>query len=684
MKYMQKAYGSGFAQVATFSTMKTKNAIKDAMWALYGRNRKDFEIDAVCKTIPDSPQGTPEKDFLYGYEDQEGDYHKGQLDTNEHLQNFFNTYPDIADMVKRLIGIVRGLSRHASAFVTSTLDLPSERLPTLKMYDKGMGERISVTQYEAKMCESVGLVKADVLGLKTLSVVTDAVKLVNVDYLKSDESGVNLIYRLPEDEAVYVDFFNKKTDSSFQFNSGVIKACLSDYVPACREDLSALTALKRPGAMDAIVEDGVSADKWYEDVRQGKREMKLIHPDLAPIIGNSNGIFVYQEQVMKCLVDICGYTLEETDVVRSAIAKKKQDVMMATFEKIRENTAARGWTPEQADQLCHTILAFSRYSFNRSHSYAYAELGYITMYLKHYHRLEWWASVLNNEDNEDKLRYYISLLGDLIKPPSMKNPEKRFVIRDGSIVSPINVVKSVGPSSYEELTQKGPFTDIQDYCDRVNHTKVNIGVVSQLIKARAADEFMADITDYTSARFQFMADYKAARSKTAGKPIESNFKAELNERDPLAMFLMERDANKAFNKSLLADPAIMDSVTDRWKGFKKTGRKGIPLMLGDTPVLTNVNIAVGLLEKDFEKEVGMVLLYDGSAVRKGKSKKTGRDWCVCSIDLSDGFITVEGSDWNRTKALKWPINSLVYVRGTLKAGWKAPICLNIQEIELIQ
>jgi len=258
MKYMQEQYGSGFAQVATFSTMKTKNAIKDAMWALYGRNRNDFEVDAVCKTIPDSPQGVSEKDFLYGYEDKEGDYHKGQLDTNEHLQNFFNTYPDIAEMVKKLIGVVRGLSRHASAFVISTLDLPGSRVPTLKMFDKGVGDRISVTQYEAGMCEKVGLVKADVLGLKTLSVVTDAIKLVNVDYLESDENGVNLIYRLPEDEKVYADFYNKKTDSSFQFNSGVIKACLQDYVPTCREDLSALTALKRPGAMDSRI--GVEAE----------------------------------------------------------------------------------------------------------------------------------------------------------------------------------------------------------------------------------------------------------------------------------------------------------------------------------------------------------------------------------------------------------------------------------------
>ncbi len=680
MKYMQEVYGTGFAQVATYSTMKTKNAIKDAMWALYGRNRNDFEVDAVCKTIPDSPQGIKEKDFLYGYDDKEGVHHKGQLEINEHLQNFFNTYPDIAAMVKKLIGVVRGLSRHASAFVISTLDLPGERLPTLQMFDKGVGGRIPVTQYEASMCESVGLVKADVLGLKTLQVVTDAIKLVNVDYLESDENGVNLIYRLPEDEAVYADFYNKKTDSSFQFNSGVIKACLQDYVPTCREDLSALTALKRPGAMDAEVEDGIMADKWYEDVRQGKRKMKLIHPDLAPIIGQSNGIFVYQEQVMKCLVDICGYTLEETDQVRSAIAKKKQDVMMATFDKIRENTAARGWPSEQADSLCQTILAFSRYSFNRSHSYAYAEMGYITMYLKRHHRLEWWASVLNNEDNEDKLRHYISLLGDLVKPPSMKNPMKRFTIKDGHIIAPVSVVKGVGPKAYQELTEKGPFSSLMDYVSRVDHRKVDIGVVSRLIMARAADDFMdLDNLDYVTARFRFMRDYKVERGN-----IKSNFKPELESKDPLEMFLMERTANKTFNKSVLTDAELLNDITSAWKGFKRTGHKGIPLMLGEVPVLTNANIAAGFLDKKHEKEIGMILLYEGSIVRKGTSKRTGRPYCFLSIQLSDGFTNIEATDWNKTSSLRYPKNSLVYVRATLKPGWKTSVCLNIQEIELIK
>ena len=685
MRYMKQKYGSGFAQVATFSTMKTKNAIKDTMKALYGRNRKDFEVEAVCKSIPDSPQGVSEANFLYGYEDKEGHYHEGQLDTNQHLQTFFELYPDVASVVKRLIGVVRGLSRHASAFVVSTLDLPAERVPTLTMYDKGMGENIHVTQYDASMCEKSELVKADVLGLKTLSVVTDALKLIeDVDYREPDENGMNLIYRLPEDEQVYANFYNKKTDSSFQFNTPVVKASIQNFIPTERKHLSALTALLRPGAMDAKMTsidgcDNMSATEYYMQVRSGTRQVEYIHPDLEYILKDSNGVFCFQEEIMQFLVEIVGYTLEESDQIRAAIAKKKHDVMMAAFDRIRAATAARGWSNEQQEAICNVIMAFSRYSFNKSHSHAYAELGYITMYLKHYHKLEWWAAVLNNEDNEDKLRHYISILGDLIKPPSMKSPMERFTINGEYIVAPISVIKGVGPKTYNELTEKGPFTDIQDYCNRVDHRKADIGAVSMLIMARAADDFMDKTLDYVSARFKFMDDYKKARGN-----IKTNFKPELIAKDPLDILLLEKKANTAFNKSVLSEPDLMNLILSKWKGLQQTGRKGIPLMLNGIPILTNVNVAVGLLEKNYEKDIGMILLCEKSAVRKGISKRTGKPYCFVSTTLNDGFMDVEATDWNAKIAYKFPKNSLVYVRGEIKQGWKAPICINIKEIELIE
>lgn len=707
MKYLKEKYGLGFAQISTFSTMKVKNAIKDAMMAVYGRNRKDFEVDAVCKTIPDSPQGVEEYGFLHGYHDKEGVWHKGQLETNEMLSNFFNTYPEVAKLVDKMLGIVRGWSRHASAFVISTLELRDGRVPTLTMHDNGMGEDILVTQYDAKMCEKTNLVKADILGLKTMSMVSDCVNLVRdkVNYLQEDEYGMAFIYRLPEESDVYADFCLKKTDSSFQFNTDVVKNAVEQFVPTERSHLAIMTALLRPGAMDAMMEVGVkknaktterdeehnkllvSATQFYMDVRMGKRKPQYIHEDLKPILEDTYGVIVYQEQVMKVLVEICGYTLEETDRIRDAIAKKKHEVMMAAFDKIRDATAKRGWTPEQSDALCNTIQAFSRYSFNRSHSHAYAELGYITMYLKHYHPLEWWAAVLNNEGKEDKIRKFIALLGDIIKPPSMKRPSELFQVEDGHIVAPISAIKGVGPSAVHELTEKGPFKDIEDYVKRVDHRKVNKGVVEAIVKARAADSFMdKSIVDYGDRKLDFLNKYNELRGgKVTWKPA-------VKETDPLKVFFLEKECNKTFNKNLLADKAVIAHLKKKWDQIfakKKwdqltpTGKSGIPFLSGKTPILNSVKIAEGLIEKGHDQEVGMIVVFEGSNMRKGTSKRTGKPYSMLNIRLSDGYSAIECADWNRKSPLKYPDNSIVYVKGTLKKGWKETVSINLKEIQLI-
>lgn len=267
MNYLQDKYGFGFAQICTFSTMKTKNAIKDAMAAIYQRNRNDFEIKQLCDTISDSPQGVPEKDFLYGYTDKEGEYHTGHIEENPMLQNFFDRYPDVQGLVNRLLGVVRGWSRHASAFVISTIKLRDGRVPTLKIYDNSMGNYINVTQYDANMCEQSGLVKADLLGLNTMAMVTDCVNLLldDVNYLEEDDNGVALIYRLPEQEGVYTDFFKQRTDSSFQFNTNTVKAAVSQFIPSERKHLAIMTALLRPGAMDCHFSSNATVMVKYDN-----------------------------------------------------------------------------------------------------------------------------------------------------------------------------------------------------------------------------------------------------------------------------------------------------------------------------------------------------------------------------------------------------------------------------------
>ena len=700
MKYLKEKYGLGFAQMATFSKMKTKKAIKDAMYSLYGRGGKDPEIVAVCNEIDDSPQGVDEHDFLYGYTDQEDEYHQGEVDKKPLLANFFKQRPEVKEMVDKLIGAIAGWSRHASAFVISTMDLADGRVPTMMFSDKELGE-IMVTQFDAPMVEKSGLVKADILGINTLNMVSDAMDLIKINHgtdFRIEERGVPYIYRLPDsDKGVFTDFFNKDTDSSFQFNTELVKGYAPEFAPLGRADCSTMTALLRPGALDAPLYDTTAA-QYYMDVRNGKRTIEYLHKDLESILGESNGVFVYQEEIMKFLVDIVGYTWEESDVIRGAIAKKKHEVIMATFTKIRESCTKRGWTEEAIETMCQQIQAFSRYSFNKSHSHAYGELGYITLYLKHHYKLEWWTAVLNNEGDNDKVKKYIAYLGDVVVAPSLRQPTENFAIQNGKIVAPISAIKSVGPAVVNELVSKGPFTSLEDFVLRVNHSRVNIGSMSALIKARAADDLMEPFSDeaelmdsvnqiptYIQARYALMTKYLSLRkSKTA-------FKEDMFNLDAIKVFLQEKEYNSSFNKSLLGNSMIGQILSAKWPALHPTGRKGIPYFMKssegqeqDIYVLGSVKVAEGFLKKKYDKEVAMMLLFDSSNYKSGISKKTGKTWHRVSVMLTDGYNILEATLWDAKKAMGWPKDTIVYIRGELKAGWKTPVSINILELEKVE
>lgn len=688
VKYLQEKYGLGFAQMATLSKMKTKKAIKDAMYSLYGRGGKDPEIVAVCNEIDDSPQGVDEHDFLYGYTDQEGEEHKGEVDKKPILANFFKQRPEVKEMVDKLIGAIAGWSRHASAFVISTIDLSAGRVPTMVMSDKELGD-ILVTQFDAPMVEKCGMVKADILGINTLNMVSDAMDLIKQNHgvdFREEERGIPLIYRLPDgDHGVFTDFFNKDTDSSFQFNTELVKGFAPEFAPINRADCSAMTALLRPGALDAPLYDTTAA-QYYMDVRNGKRTVEYLHEDLRSILGPSNGVFVYQEEIMKFLVDIVGYSWEESDLIRGAIAKKKHEVIMNTFKKVRESCSARGWTDEAIETICHQIQAFARYSFNKSHSHAYGELGYITLYMKNHYKLEWWTSVLNNEGDNDKVKKYIAYLGDLVVAPSLRNPRESFAIQNEKIVAPISAIKSIGSSIVNELVTKGPFTSLEDYVSRVNHSRVNIGGMSALIKARAADDLMDDsIVNYIERRKELMTRYLALRKS------KTEFKPDMWELDPIKVFLQEKEYNSSFNRHLMGNEDIGKILEKRWPALTPTGRKGIPYYMKsaagvdeDCYVLGSVKVSEGFLKKKYDKEVAMILLFDSSNYKQGISKKTGRPWHRVSVMLSDGYNMLEATIWDAKKAFGWPKDTIVYVRGTLKGGWKTPVSFEVKELEKVE
>jgi len=296
--------------------------------------------------------------------------------------------------------------------------------------------------------------------------------------------------------------------------------------------------------------------------------------------------------------------------------------------------------------------------------------------------------MLNLDLDEPKLRRYISKLGNTVRSPSLKHPSSRFEVRKdengkGYIVAPVSVIKGIGPKVVQELCSKGPFSSLEDFVARIDHAKCNTGGISALIKGRAADDMMdTTISDYPDRRRKFIEDFKKLRKKPI-KLQEDVFKF-----DPLSIFLMEKETNKVFNKTLLSNPDIMalikqfhtDEAYLELNSLTETNREAVPFVMGSVPILANIKVAEGFCGKT-DKDVGLILLYESSAFTSGTSKNSGRPWSKTAIHLSDGYASIECVDWKMKKALGWNKNSIVYVKGELKPGWKTPVCLDVHEIQ---
>lgn len=723
VNYLKAKYDLGFAQIATFQTMKLKKALKFVMKAIYDRKDNDPEVMKLCKMIPDSPQGVKEYDFVYGYYDSDENYHQGMIDTCTALSDFYKQY-DIEPMVKRLLGTVSSFGRHASAFIISTDDLASTRLPTMKMKSDDPSEPHVVTQYEAGMCEDVGLVKADILNVTNIQSLEHCVSLVKestgIDYLEEDDKGVALVYRLPDDDKVYDDFYRKDTDSSFQFNTPVVKQYIKRLAPRSRRDLAAVTALLRPGAMDGpmqmpevtriyykngsfkdiqkgtlVPEDknivkkiklpavNTTAAEYYMDVQSGVTELRHIHPDLEEYTTNS--VFVYQEEIMKLLVDFAGYTLEESDRIRGAIAKKKLDIIQEAFVKIKQECSKRGWTEDQAELVCQQIQAFARYSFNRSHARSYAELGYITMYMKHHHPLEWWSGVLttaakSSTSAEKKLRSAVKKLGNIMGIPSIKNPVPSFTPRNGKIIPPLNCIKGISPKTLKNIMKHAPYSDIDNFISKAKDAKITISHLKRLVAAGVFSEFIDTSRPETATLADLMRYYVKQRKCT-------DFPAELYNATDIERFSLEQENNLCFHKTIASLPAAQALVLNT-VGFKSTGNTSIPYIqeIGKEKiyVLRDIEIAENFYNKNGDKQtIGLILMYKESRHKEIVSKKTGKKYNLVEITLTDGFREIVVTKWNATKALRASKNSIVYVEGKLKEGFKNPVALSSDKIEIL-
>lgn len=446
--YLEKKYGDRFCRLSTDTMLKLKSSIKDAERSVFGHVRS--ETEKLCNKLPSTPQGVDDKKFVIGYIDEDGNKHEGLIFTNPELKKYAIDNPEIWKMVLEMMGIQRNKGVHACGVVIADKPI-TEYSPVIYVNET------KVTGYSPKSIEEVGLIKYDFLGLNTLRDIQDC--------LHSIKERLNISidpWNLPYDPECFEMFTAGRTETVFQFDTETVKPYLMQIKPKNIDDLAAITALCRPGTLDAPSGDGRTLAEVY--VARAKGEpITYIHPDLEPILNKTYGIQLTQEQTLQIFRDIGGFTYEEAETARRAIGKKDEALLESVLNPLRETCLKKGWTENQANLLIDQIKASARYSFNYSHAVAYAYIAYACMYLKTKYKLDWWKAILSNASKEEFATKFWQYVQDFTVLPDINKSGKEFKIVGDQLICPISILTGIGPKGYEQLTSNAPYRSLRDF-----------------------------------------------------------------------------------------------------------------------------------------------------------------------------------------------------------------------------
>ncbi|MDO4464595.1 MAG: DNA polymerase III subunit alpha [Bacillota bacterium] len=485
--YVSRKYGSEkVVQIVTFGTLAAKGVIRDVGRVM---DLPYAYVDSLAKMIPNELNITIDR----------------ALQINPELRKLYETdeqVKNLIDMSRRLEGLPRHTSMHAAGVVICSR--PAEELVPLS---RGADGSIT-TQFTMTTIEELGLLKMDFLGLRTLTVLRDAVALIE----KSKGVHIDIDHIDFDDKKVLASIGTGKTDGVFQLESGGMKNFMKELKPENLEDIIAGISLYRPGPMDFIPK--------YIKGKSSPGAITYSCPQLEPILAPTYGCIVYQEQVMQIVRDLGGYTLGRSDLVRRAMSKKKQAVM----EKERANfiygnkeegvpgCVANGIPEEVASQIYDDMMDFAKYAFNKSHAACYAVVSYQTAYLKYYYPVEFMAALMTSViDNSGKVAEYIMVcrsMGIDILPPDINQGESGFSVNGNAIRYALTAIKSVGRPVIDVVVQerkaRGPYTNLKDFITRMADKDVNKKAVENFIKAGAFDSLPGTRKQFMSAYVQIM------------------------------------------------------------------------------------------------------------------------------------------------------------------------------------
>ena len=469
LSYVKQKYGEDkVAQIITFGTMAARAAIRDAGRALgmtYGF------CDKIAKLIPFNPIQGVKIGWL-----------KHCLDTVDELKLIYKEDLEAKRLLNTALKL-EGVARHASVHACGVVIAKEPLINLVPLQFSPQDNQAIITQFEMHAIEDLGLLKMDFLGLKNLTIIEETIRLIR------ELTGETLrISEIPLDDKKTFELLEQgETAAVFQFESSGMRRYMKEIRPTELEDLIALVSLYRPGPMDLIPS--------YIKRKHGEEKITYLHPKLEPILKNTYGVGVYQEQMMRIARDLAGYTLAEADTLRKAIGKKIRKLLDEQQEKLIKGMIENGIDKKVAEAIWELFPPFARYGFNRSHAACYALIGYQTAYLKAHYPVEYMTAVLNADQNDtDRIAFFVQEAKKIninVLPPDVNKSLRDFVPDDANIRFGLLAVKNVGQNIVdaivEERARGGPFQNFTDFLTRIDHKDLNKKSLESLIKCGAFD-----------------------------------------------------------------------------------------------------------------------------------------------------------------------------------------------------
>ncbi len=469
IEYVTHKYGQeNVSQIITFGTFAARGVVRDVGRVM---SIPYSEVDKIAKMIP----------FKVG---QTID---GALAEEPDLARLAKSDPKISQLLdysRTLEGLARHASTHAAGVVISPVPL-TEKVPLFK----SSRDEIT-TQYDMKGVEDIGLLKMDFLGLRTLTVIDDAVKMIKQNHgveIKLDNIAL-------DDPAVYELYGNGATVGIFQFESGGMRDYLKKLQPESLDDLAAMNALYRPGPLDSGMID------VYIKRKHGEEKIEYLHPDMEPVLKNTFGVIVFQEQVLQLASRLAGFSLGNADILRKAMGKKIAKLMAEQKKAFINGCMENDITKKLANEIFHQIETFARYGFNKSHSVGYAYLAYQTAYLKAHYPREFMAALMTSEmNNTDRiiiLKEECRSMGIAILPPNINKSYAYFTVEGDAIRFGLAAIKNVGMTAVQKIIEcredSGQFKSLCDFTARADISSLNKRMIESMVAAGAFDSLGAE------------------------------------------------------------------------------------------------------------------------------------------------------------------------------------------------